>query len=153
MAIAAPELVPPKTMVRPAVSIHSRALLAAMSALFWWSAVMSSMGWPSTLPPKSSMAIWIAIAPFLPSTSEYRLDMSVIRPILTWAAAPVAKPAAASDRQSVVRERCMAVSSGGGRKSGSDAQQLIEHGHLLLEFCGGEVLDHAAVLHHVETVR
>ena len=55
-----------------------------MSALFWWSAEIISMGWPSTLPPKSSMAIWMARAPFLPSTSEYRLDMSVMKPILTF---------------------------------------------------------------------
>ncbi len=38
---------------------------------------------PSTLPPKSSIAIWIATAPFLPSTSAYRLDMSVMKPIFT----------------------------------------------------------------------
>ena len=32
-----------------------------MSALFWWSAEISSTGWPSTLPPKSSIAIWMAV--------------------------------------------------------------------------------------------
>ncbi len=42
------------------VSNHSRALLEAMSALFWWSAVNSSIFLPSTWPPKSSMAIWMA---------------------------------------------------------------------------------------------
>src|SRR3989344_3380605 len=48
-ARAVPELVPPNSMVRPWVSIHSRALEAAMSALFWWSAVSSSMGMPIEL--------------------------------------------------------------------------------------------------------
>src|SRR5690606_6469268 len=74
-------------------------------ALFWWSAVSSSMGLPSTLPPKSSMAIWMATAPFLPSTSAYRLDMSVMKPILTlscaWAVGAM-RPAAASTTASVV---------------------------------------------------
>jgi len=105
VARAVPELVPPKIIVRPWVSIHSRALEAAMSALFWWSALISSMGMPSTLPPKSSMAIWMASAPFLPSTSAYRLDMSVMKPILTLScacAADVARPAAPSIKASTL---------------------------------------------------
>jgi hypothetical protein len=38
MARLVPELVPPISMSRPWVSNHSRALAAATSALFWWSA-------------------------------------------------------------------------------------------------------------------
>src|SRR6218665_4228431 len=38
---------------------------------------------PSTLPPKPSVAICIASAPFLPSRSAYRLDMSGMKPILS----------------------------------------------------------------------
>ena len=68
-ASAAAELVPPTSIAMFCVSYHSRALAAAMSALFWLSATSSSTGWPLTLPPKSSMAIWIAMAPFLPSRS------------------------------------------------------------------------------------
>src|SRR6218665_671133 len=83
VANAVPELLPPNTMVRPWESIHSRAFEAAMSALFWWSALSNSIGMPSTLPPKSSIAICIASAPFLPSRSAYRLDMSVMKPILS----------------------------------------------------------------------
>ena len=37
--------------VTPWVSIHCRARLAPMSGLFWWSAKMTSIGRPSTLPP------------------------------------------------------------------------------------------------------
>ncbi|MNL68543.1 hypothetical protein D3C87_1932800 [compost metagenome] len=42
------------------VSYHCRAMLEATSALFWWSAVTTSTGAPSTLPPKSSTAIFAA---------------------------------------------------------------------------------------------
>ena len=37
------------------------AVVAATSALFWMSAVTSSIFLPSTVPPKSSMAIWVAM--------------------------------------------------------------------------------------------
>ena len=40
MARLVPELVPPISMSRPWVSNHSRALVAATSGLFWWSAEM-----------------------------------------------------------------------------------------------------------------
>ena len=43
------------------VSNHSRALAAVRSALFWWSATISSIGLPSTLPPKSAIAMLAAI--------------------------------------------------------------------------------------------
>ena len=42
------------------VSYHWRAMLEAMSALFWWSAVTTSTGMSLTLPPKSSTAILAA---------------------------------------------------------------------------------------------
>jgi hypothetical protein len=39
------------------VSYHWRAILEATSGLFWWSAVITSMVAPLTVPPKSSTAI------------------------------------------------------------------------------------------------
>jgi Na+-driven multidrug efflux pump len=66
---AAPELVPPTNMARPSLSIHSRALALATSALFWWSALSTSMLRPSTLPPKSCTAIRTISAPAGPSMS------------------------------------------------------------------------------------
>ena len=55
----------------PSRSNHSRALLAAMSALFWWSAETSStLKAGFSLATKSSMAICVAITVPLPDTSE-----------------------------------------------------------------------------------
>ncbi|SFM56565.1 hypothetical protein SAMN05192568_103831 [Methylobacterium pseudosasicola] len=51
-------------------SNHSRARLAAMSGLFWWSAAMSSTGAFRTFPPTSSMAICAATAEPRPVKSE-----------------------------------------------------------------------------------
>ena len=50
-------------------SYHSRALAAAMSALFWWSTTIRSIFLPSTVPPKSATAISAAVALPLPVTS------------------------------------------------------------------------------------
>jgi hypothetical protein len=83
MARLAPELVPPISMSTPCWSNHSRALEAAMSALFWWSAEMNSIFLPLMLPPASAIAILMASAPPAPSMSVYRPDMSVMKPILT----------------------------------------------------------------------
>ena len=98
MARLVPELVPPISMARFWLSIHSRALEAATSALFWWSAVSTSIGRFSTLPPKSCTAHLIISAPAGPSMSAYRLDMSVMKPMRTgpvwfWAAAAEAAEA------------------------------------------------------------
>ncbi|KAG1241477.1 hypothetical protein G6F65_023463 [Rhizopus arrhizus] len=70
MASAVLELVPPISMSRPRWSNHSRALADAMSALFWWSAVRSSIFLPLISPPISSMAILMASAPPGPSGPE-----------------------------------------------------------------------------------
>ena len=83
MARPVPELVPPISIDRPSLSIHSRALELATSALFWWSAVSTSIGRLSTLPPKSCAAHLTISAPAGPSMSAYRLDMSVMKPIRT----------------------------------------------------------------------
>ena len=59
------------TTSTPPRSNHSRALLAAMSPLFWWSAETISILKPGfSLAMKSSMAIWVAITVPLPETSE-----------------------------------------------------------------------------------
>ena len=81
MASAALELVPPISMSRPFWSNHSRALAEAMSALFWWSAVISSIFRPSIAPPISSMAMRMASTPPGPSGPEYTPDRSVMKPI------------------------------------------------------------------------
>ena len=100
MASDVPELVPPISIDRPSLSIHSRALELATSALFWWSAVSTSIGRFSTLPPKSWAAHLIISPPAGPSRSAYTLDMSVMKPILTgpvfWAEAAAAKPMASA---------------------------------------------------------
>ncbi|MDT4827621.1 hypothetical protein FQZ97_609740 [compost metagenome] len=67
MAMAAPEFTPPISMSTLFTSNHSRALAAAMSGLFWWSAVTSSIFLPSMAPPMSAMAMRIASAPAGPS--------------------------------------------------------------------------------------
>ena len=51
------------------VSYHWRAMLEAMSGLFWWSASTISIGAPCTLPPKSSTAILAASTDHLPPKS------------------------------------------------------------------------------------
>ena len=48
------------------VSYQRRAMAPARSGLFWWSAVTISIFWPSTLPPKSSTAIWAASSEYFP---------------------------------------------------------------------------------------
>ena len=50
-------------------SYHLRAIVSAVSGLFWWSAVTISIGAPSTLPPKSSAAILAASTDHLPPKS------------------------------------------------------------------------------------
>ena len=62
---------------------HSRALAAAMSGLFWWSAERTSIGLPSTSPPKSSTAIRAAATLPGPVMSAKGPDMSMIKPSLT----------------------------------------------------------------------
>ena len=69
MARFVPELVPPISMSRPWVSNHSRALVAATSGLFWWSAETSSTFLPLMAPPMSWIAILMASMPPWPSMS------------------------------------------------------------------------------------
>ncbi len=60
MARFVPELVPPISSARFWLSIHSRALEAATSALFWWSAVRKyhffAPALTSALPPTLASA-------------------------------------------------------------------------------------------------
>src|SRR6218665_800686 len=109
---------------------------------------------PSTLPPKSSIAICIASAPFLPSRSAYRLDMSVMKPILSLSgvccahaveAAETARQAMPSIEASTLgrffMDRLLWMKTGdwgkrwGGVAAGrvSNAEQFSEHGHFLRE--------------------
>jgi hypothetical protein len=54
-----------------------------MSALFWWSAVSTSMGLAQHLAAEVCDGHLDGLSPPGPSMSAYRLDMSVMRPILT----------------------------------------------------------------------
>src|SRR5690625_6793730 len=71
MARLAAELVPPISTSSFSESNHSRARAEAMSALFWWCAVCSSIFLPLVSPHKSSMAKFMAYTQFLPSSSYY----------------------------------------------------------------------------------
>ena len=63
-------------------SYHRRAVAADVH-LFWWSAEITSIGLPSTVPPKSSTAIFTASTPYLPDRSAIMPDWSPSTPILT----------------------------------------------------------------------
>src|SRR6185437_751540 len=69
--------------VDASVSIHCRAMLAPTSGLFWWSAKMTSIGRPSTLPPKSSTAMRAAWTEPMPERSAYSPVWSLRTPSLT----------------------------------------------------------------------
>ena len=56
-ASATDEVVSSVIMSTPSASYQRRAIEVARSGLFWWSAVTISIFWPSTSPPKSSIAI------------------------------------------------------------------------------------------------
>ena len=63
-------------------SYHWRAMFAPTSALFWWSAKMTSTFIPFAVAPKSSTAIRAATTEPWPVRSAYRLDWSFSTPIL-----------------------------------------------------------------------
>src|SRR5690606_28647553 len=111
-ASATDELVRSVIMSTRFTSNHSRALLAAMSALFWWSASRTTIGRSRTLPPMSSTAMRTAVSDPWPERSESTPLMSVKTPMVTaslaagvWAragrasAAPNAAPTAAVRRR------------------------------------------------------
>ncbi len=54
-----------------------------MSALSWWSPITMLIGLPSTVPPKSSIAICAAVTEPWPVGAEAGPFMSVSTPILT----------------------------------------------------------------------
>ena len=68
-ARAAAEFGTSKTASTPSVSNHWRAMLAAVSGWFWWSAPTTSTGTPLTLPPKSRTASSAATTPPWPPMS------------------------------------------------------------------------------------
>ena len=68
-ASATPEFDRSVIMSTPPASNHSRAFAAPTSALFVWSAKITSIGLPSCLPPKSSTAIFTASTAPLPDES------------------------------------------------------------------------------------
>ncbi len=65
-ASATEDVVSSVIMSTPSTSYQRRAMAAARSGLFWWSAEITSTFWPSTLPPKSSTAILAASNDHLP---------------------------------------------------------------------------------------
>ncbi len=88
------------SMLRPFWSAHSRNFEAPMSGLFWWSATSVTILRPSTVPPKSAMAIFMASVAPGPLTSEYRPDRSSMSPITTSAARARRHARQARQRQS-----------------------------------------------------
>jgi hypothetical protein len=60
MAIDEDEAPAPRIMSTFSLSYQRPARVAATSALFWMSPLTSSIFLPITLPPKSSIAIWVA---------------------------------------------------------------------------------------------
>src|SRR6187402_1270220 len=154
MARLVPELVPPISTSRPCVSNHSRALAAATSALFWWSATSTSTFLPATAPPRSATAILIISAPAGPSMSAYRPDRSVMKPMRitspeTWAWAGA--PAAAATREQAVARVLSFIGVSLGEWT-SDAQVFMKLGQAVGKLGLGEFLQDAAVLHHEEAV-
>ena len=87
IAMAAAVFAPAMSMLRPRWSLHSRAFVAPISALFWWSAKSSTIFRPSTLPPKSAIAIFVASTPPTPPSSEYTPCRSSMSPMTTSSAA------------------------------------------------------------------
>jgi hypothetical protein len=83
-ASATPELITSVIMSTLPVSYHCRAMLVAMSGLFWWSAEISStLNEGFSFSTKSSIAICAAVTEPAPAISENRPAMSVSTPILT----------------------------------------------------------------------
>ncbi len=66
MASATEEVVSSVIMSTFSTSYQRRAMALPRSGLFWWSAEMISIFWPSTSPPKSSIAILAASNDHLP---------------------------------------------------------------------------------------
>src|SRR3954462_12741517 len=101
IARATPEFGTSKMASTLSTSYHWRATAEPTSALFWWSAETISTFMPFFAAPKSSTAMRAAATEPGPPISEYRLDMSLITPILItpseiWALAPVAQSARAT---------------------------------------------------------
>jgi hypothetical protein len=57
-------------------SIHCRAMLTAMSGLFWWSAEITSIFQPLAASPESSTAIWAARVE--PGAAEVGVETGII---------------------------------------------------------------------------
>ncbi|MEY9669904.1 hypothetical protein ABIE80_008612 [Bradyrhizobium diazoefficiens] len=64
-------------------SYQRRAMAPPISALSWWSPITMLIGLPSTVPPKSSIAICAAVTEPWPVGAEAGPFMSVSTPILT----------------------------------------------------------------------
>src|ERR1035438_2010159 len=156
MARDTPVFEPPRTMVRPFWSAHSRNFEAPMSGLFWWSVVSSTIFLPSTLPPKSAIAILAASMPPWPMTSAYRLERSSMSPITTSLPAACAAPAARVAPRAVEMARARVLSFivnsmvGKGRLH---AEKIMQHRHVGSQLGPSEPLDDAPVFHHEEAIR
>src|SRR5690606_37900842 len=140
-------------------SYQVRATVEPTSGLFWWSAETTSTFIPFLAAPKSSTAMRAASTEPGPPMSAYRPDMSFITPSLITpseicaCAAPLDNSVAAA-----VASSCFVIvfisSSPSGCQRGKthdgvdlNAEVLIQHAHLAVEFGGGEALDDAAVFH------
>src|ERR1019366_6860933 len=156
MAMDTPVFEPPRTMVRPFWSAHSRNFEAPMSGLFWWSVVSSTIFLPSTLPPKSAIAILAASMPPWPITSAYRLERSSMSPITTSLPAACAAPAVRVAPRAVEIAMARVLSFIGNsmvEKGSSHTKKIMQHGHVGSQLGASKPLDDTAMFHHEEAIR
>src|SRR6186713_14361 len=151
-ASATPELGTSTITSTPSESIHLLAICEPTSALFWWSAKITSTVRPLALAPKSSIAIFAAVTEPCPPRSAYRLDWSFRMPIFTtlpeiwaWAPADRASAAAAAIALSFIFICLFLLMS----LYSLHTKVLVKHLCLRLEFRGGEGLRDFSVFHHV----
>src|SRR5258708_38924687 len=123
-----------------------------------------TIGLPSTLPPKSSAAIWAAMTEPGPARSEYAPVMSVSAPTFTTpseicaTAEPAAQQASAAAR--AARDRFRSIRDIGPppfrwvfrRATGLDAEESVERLRAPLQSFFRDHVDDAAVLDQVVAV-
>src|SRR5580693_5010677 len=118
-----------------------------------------TIGFPITLPPKSSAAIWAATTEPGPARSEYAPVMSVSTPTFTTsseicaAAEPAAHRASATVRARFRLVRAMGPPLSLDLRRFSDAEEALERLSAALQPVVRDHVDDAAMLDEVVTVR
>src|SRR5581483_3109965 len=155
IAILTPVLEPPRSMLRPFWSAHSRNFEAPISGLFWWSALSRTILRPRTEPPKSAIAIRVASTAPAPATSAYTPEKSSRSPITIWSAAAATREfvAALSATKAPIAHMPGFIALPSIGLLESDAQNFVQHDHLPLQLRRREALHDPTMLHDVEAVR